>query len=272
MQPPIISEEQWLRVQELRKNKRRPTKIGRSSLFSGLVFCADCGAKLYFAASRSHPAAQDHFVYSNYKSGRGDCTIHFVRDTVLKTIVSEAISRIADFVRSYESVFLYMIEQNKVIARNTAIQKKRQSIMQAETRIMEIDRIMMRIYEDNLNGKISDDRFIAMRDRYESDQLELKQRVEQEKEELTLAESKREDVRLLLKAVRDRSDFWDLTAELVNSLIQRIKVHKPVKRGRENIIPIDIYFTGIGLFTVPEAEEIASIQAEMRETRKKRSA
>lgn len=124
----------------------------------------------------------------------------------------------------------------------------------------------------NLNGKISDDRFIAMRDRYESDQLELKQRVEQEKEELTLAESKREDVRLLLKAVRDRSDFWDLTAELVNSLIQRIEVHKPVKRGRENIIPIDIYFTGIGLFTVPEAEEIASIQAEMREARKKRSA
>ena len=269
MQPPIISEEQWLRVQELRKNKRRPTRVGRSSLFSGLVYCADCKAKLYFAASKSHPADQDHFVCSNYKSGRGSCTAHYIRDTVLKTIVSEAISRFADFVRSYESMFLYLIEKNNVMARNTAIQKKRQSIMQSETRILEIDRIMMRIYEDNLSGKISDERFIAMRDRYEADQLELKHRAQLEKDELSREESKREDIRLLLKTVRSRSDFRELTPELVNSMIKRIEVHKPIKQGRINAIPVDIYFTGIGLFTVPEAEEIAAIQAEMRETKQK---
>ena len=141
--------------------------------------------------------------------------------------------------------------------------------MQSETRILEIDRIMMRIYEDNLSGKISDERFIAMRDRYEADQLELKHRAQLEKDELSREESKREDIRLLLKTVRSRSDFRELTPELVNSMIKRIEVHKPIKQGRINAIPVDIYFTGIGLFTVPEAEEIAAIQAEMRETKQK---
>lgn len=272
MQPPIIDEEQWLRVQELRKNKRRPTKVGRSSIFSGLVYCADCKAKLYFAASKTHPASEDHFVCSNYKSGRGECSIHYIRNSVLEKIVTESISRFADFIRSYENEFRYMIEKNKIAVRQAEIRKKRSEIMQAETRILEIDRIMMRIYEDNLNGKISDDRFIAMRDRYESDQLELKRKLEEDRAILSQAEAKREDIRLLLKTVRERSDFRELTPELVNSLISRIEVHKPIAIDGKKAVPVDIYFTGIGLFTVPEAAEISEIRKEMLEQQRKRTA
>ena len=113
MQEPIISEEDWLKVQELRKNKRRPTKTGRTSLFSGLVFCPDCGAKLHFCASKSLRRDQEFFRCSNYKSGRGTCKIHFIRDVVLEDIVKEAISGLADFVKDQEPLFRYMLAKNK---------------------------------------------------------------------------------------------------------------------------------------------------------------
>ena len=90
-QDAIITEDLWLRVQELRQHKRRPTSTGRTSLFSGLIYCPDCGAKLHFAAAKSMTRQQEHFRCSNYKSGRGECQIHFIRDIVLERIVYEAI-------------------------------------------------------------------------------------------------------------------------------------------------------------------------------------
>ena len=110
-QEAIIDENVWLRVQELRKNKRRPTKTNRKSLFSGLVFCADCKSKLHFCAAKSLKRNQEFFRCANYKDGRGNCTIHFIRDVVLEMVVKEAVAGLADFVRCYESVFLYMQKQ-----------------------------------------------------------------------------------------------------------------------------------------------------------------
>lgn len=112
-QDAIISENTWLRAQELRRNKRRNTATGRRSLFSGLVYCADCGSKLHFCASKSLKKNQEFWRCSSYKDGRGTCTIHFIRDVVLEAIVKEAISELADFVRCYNSVFLYLISENK---------------------------------------------------------------------------------------------------------------------------------------------------------------
>lgn len=174
MQPVIISEETWLRVQELRKNKRRPTATGRTSLFSGLVFCADCGAKLYFCASKSTKPNQEWFCCSNYKSGRGTCTIHFIRNVVLEKIVSEAISDLCTFVRCRETEFVELMERRQNGIKNASLQKMKKTVESTEKRISEIDRMMIRIYEDNVNGKISDERFLAMRDQYETEQRELK--------------------------------------------------------------------------------------------------
>lgn len=174
MHPAIVSEETWLRVQELRKNKRRPTATGRTSLFSGLVFCADCGAKLYFCASKSTKPNQEWFCCSNYKSGRGTCTIHFIRNVVLEKIVSEAISDLCTFVRCRESEFVELMERRQNGIKNASLQKMKKTVESTEKRISEIDRMMIRIYEDNVNGKISDERFLAMRDQYEAEQRELK--------------------------------------------------------------------------------------------------
>ena len=264
-QEAIISEELWLRVHELRKNKRRPTPTGRTSLFSGLLYCSDCGAKLYFCASKRFTEKQEHYVCSNYKSGRGPCSAHYIRNVVLERIVLESISRFVDFVRSYETVFMYMMEQKREQTRFVDLKRMEKAIVNNRKRIKEIDRLIERIYEDNVNGKLSDERFITMSGNYETEQHSLKAETEALEAELAKEEQKKTDLRLLLKTVREQTDVKQLTPELVNTLIRRIEIHSPVKVNGYKTVAVDIYFTGIGLFTVPEADELRSLISELSE-------
>lgn len=152
MQEPIISEEQWLRVQELRKHRRRPTATGRTSLFSGLVFCPDCGAKLHFCAAKSLKRNQKFWRCSNYKDGRGTCQIHYIRDIVLERIVLEAISSLADFVKCHEAVFLYMLAKKTNAIQQKEYKRLKQSVEQSSKRIAEIDRLIEKVFEQNASG------------------------------------------------------------------------------------------------------------------------
>lgn len=135
-QEAIIDENTWLRVQELRKNKRRPTATGKTSLFSGLVFCADCGSKLHFCVAKSLKANQEFFRCANYKSGRGECTIHYIRNVVLEQIVSVAVSDLADFVACHESFFLQMIGKRQSAGKDRNIRSVKSDIVAGKHRIV----------------------------------------------------------------------------------------------------------------------------------------
>ncbi len=153
-QEAIISENIWLRVQELRKNKRRNTATGRKSLFSGLVYCADCGSKLHFCAAKSLKKNQEFFRCANYKDGRGSCSIHYIRDVVLEMIVKDAVSELADFVRCYEPVFLYLQAQKHSEFEKNQMKKLKSAIERSKKRISDLDKLFSRIYEDIYpNGK-----------------------------------------------------------------------------------------------------------------------
>ena len=141
-QEPIISEEQWLRVQEIRENRIRPAATGRIGMFSGLAYCADCGAKLSFCAAKSLSPNQEHYRCSNYKSNRGQCQVHYIRELSLQKIVLKAVQELAAFVQDFEPVFLYLMEK-----KNTYSQKREQislenAVKNAHNRIVEIDRII----------------------------------------------------------------------------------------------------------------------------------
>ena len=265
-QEAIISEDLWLRVQELRKNKRRPTATGRTSLFSGLVYCPDCGAKLHFAAARSMTRQQEHFRCANYKSGRGDCQVHFIRDIVLERIVFEAISNLADFVRCYEPVFLYLMAAKNQTARKSELQKLKTKIESGKRRISELDMIISHIYEDNILGKLSDDRYSRMASMYETEQKELIKTVSDGEKELETAEQKNVDMRLLLKTLRELTDFKELTPTIVNSLIQRIEVHNNDKSSGHCYVKVDIYFTAVGMIEIPDEKEISEIISKIQES------
>lgn len=263
MQEPIISEELFDRVQELRSHKRRNTKTGRASLFAGLLFCPDCGAKLHFCAAKSLKPNQEFYRCANYNSGRGTCKIHYIRNVVLEQIVAEAVGSLADFVRCYEPIFLYLLARNNTAARQSEVQKLKQTISTSERRIQAIDKAIEGLFEANISGKITDERFAKMTANYEKEQKDLLKLVADGKKKLLDAEQAKVDLRLLMKALRDYTDIRQLTPEIVNALIRRIEVHSKDKETKK--VKVDIYFTAVGLFSVPTEKEMQAAMEEIRQ-------
>ena len=264
MQEPIISEELWLRVQELRQHRRRPTATGRTSLFSGLVYCPDCGAKLHFAAAKSMTRNQEHFRCSNYKSGRGTCTVHYIRDVVLERIVLEAISELADFVKCHETVFLYMLARKTNAMRQKEYKRLQKSVEYGKKRIAEIDGLMKKAFEKNVSGILSDEALTKMLQDYETEQKALTQEVIASQQTLENANQKVTDLRLLLRTLREMTDIKELTPTLVNSLIERIEVHNNDKSSGHCYVKVDIYFTAVGMIDIPTEQEILAMMEEIR--------
>jgi DNA invertase Pin-like site-specific DNA recombinase len=257
MQEPIISEEKWLRVQELRENRRRNTATGKSSLFSGLVYCYDCGAKLHFCAAKSLNKNQEFFRCANYKDGRGGtCKIHYIRNIVLEKIVLEAIRNLAEFIRYNEKVFLYMIAKQNDAMRKAEYEKLKKTVADGEIRMKELDRLIEKVYEDNALGRIDDDRYRKLMSKYEREQKDLAITVSEGQETLKSAEQKSVDLRLLLRTFREMTDIQELTPTLVNSLIERIEVHNNDKSSGHCFVKVDIYFTGVGMICIPQRKKL----------------
>lgn len=264
MQEAIISEEEWLRVQELREHRRRPTKTGRASLFSGLVYCYDCKSQMHFAAAKSMTRNQEHFRCSKYKSGRGECSVHYIRDVVLERLVLEVISDLADFVRCFEPVFLYMLAKKNNAMRQKEYKRLQQAVESGTKRIAEIDRLIEKVFEQNASGVLSDERFAKMLQNYEKEQKKLTQEVADNQQTLQNAEQQVVDLRLVLRTLREMTDIQELTPTLVNSLIERIEIHNNDKYDGHCHVKVDIYFTAVGMIDIPTEKEIQAMVEEIR--------
>lgn len=265
-QEAIIDDDTFERVQELRKHRRRNTATGKMSVFSGLLYCADCGSKLYYCASKSIKDGQEFYRCSQYKENRGSCTIHFIRDSVLKKLVLDTIRKVAKYVQEFEPVFLYLFAEQNTLGREKSIRNMRQNIEKAKTRIKELDMLIERIYEDNVLGKISDERFLRMSANYESEQKELLATVESDEQTVKKAEQEKVDLKVFLDTIRKCTDLEELTPTIVNTLIKRIDVHSSVKddNGVKHV-PIDISFTAVGIINVPTEKELITAMEKMLE-------
>ncbi len=172
----IVEDAVFERVQELRANKRRSTKAERQGLFSGLVYCADCGSKLHFATCKSFNGSQDHYRCSNYKSNTGSCTAHFIREEVLKRIVWGRIFDVTALFFDDIMAFREMMYRQRSVETEKEMKRKKREVGQAQKRIVELDRIFKRIYEDDISGAISHDRFLKLSAEYEAEQQELEKK------------------------------------------------------------------------------------------------
>ena len=251
-QPAIIDKGQWERVQELRKNKRRPTKTGRTSMFSGLLYCADCGAKLYFCTCNTYKDnSQNHFVCSNYKSNTGSCKIHYIREQVLYRIVLETIQRTLTYVRMFRKDFkLEMLAQDEE-SRKAELAEKQKALSGAKKRMEDLDRIIQHIYEDNVLGKLSDSRYLKLSRQYEKEQAEIEQLAAVLEREIETQAGQVSDVNKFLKLVDKYLDIPELDAAILNELVSRIVVHSPVRENGRKQVRIDLYFTYVGQIRIP---------------------
>ena len=204
-------------------------------------------------------ANQEFFRCASYKSGLGECTIHYIRNVALEQIVSVAVSDLADFVTCHESFFLQMIGKQQSAGKDQNIRSVKSDITAEKHRIDEIDRLIAKLYEDNFAGKLSDERYSRMAAKYEKEQAELLRSVSTKEKELAELERESVDIRLLLAGLREYSSMETLTPEVVNKIIKRIEVHNSEMVDGHKRVRIDIHFTGVGLVDLATIKEMLAI-------------
>lgn len=254
-QEAIVSQAQWDRVQELRKNKRRPTKAQRQGLFSGLLFCPDCGNKLHFATCKSFDGKQDHYVCSSYKSGRGTCSAHYIREDVLRELVLERIRAVNAYIRQDVEGFQEEWLQCRRSDQERSIREDRKRVEQARKRLADVDVLLSRLYEDFVLGDLSKERYKKMTADYESEQERLKLEIEVTEEWLETQETMSADVDAFVALTQKYVDVQELTPTIVNEYIKKIEVFAPDKSSGKRVQKVKIYFNFVDDVEIPVISE-----------------
>ena len=264
-QPAIIDEHVFVRVQELRENKRRPAKQAeRQGLFSGLLYCADCGSKLHFATGKNMTPQQDCYRCSRYKSNTGDCTMHFIREETLKLFVLQRIFDVTALFFDDAMAFEEAAKKQHFQEAEKEAQKRKREIAQAEKRIAELDRIFKRIYEDDISGTISHERFLKLSTDYEAEQRELTEQVKTWREVVEIFEQDRSDFDSFAAIVRKYVGIRELTPTIVNEFVKKIIVHAPDKSSGHRRQKIELVWNFIGEVNLPGDDQTVERQRKDR--------
>ena len=261
----IIDMDTWERVQEIKKHRRRNTATGRQSVFSGLMYCGDCGSKLYFGAAKSIKEHQEFFRCASYKENRGSCSIHYIRNVVLEKMVLKLIREAAEYITEYEPVFLYLYGKQHELHKANNFKAAKQELEKSKQRIVALDKLIQVAFEKNVLGTLRDDLFERMTANYEQEQRELMQSVAELEHRLASAEQDNVDLRAFLSIIRKCTDLQELTPELVNRLITKIEVFASTKdeNGKKHV-PIKVHFIGVGILEIPETQTIIDAKEEIR--------
>lgn len=271
--PAIIDREVFSLVQELRKHRRRPTKSGIVSPFSGLLYCADCGEKLYYSVTNNYKREQAYFFCSSYRKNSEVCSAHYIREKVVEQIVLESMQRILLNVQAFEKEFArkqmdcYTEDKKKQLA------AKRRELSKAKKRIAEIDALIQKIYEDNASGKLSDERYATLSLSYEEEQETLKASVPEMQAYLETETDKTESLQRFIQKVKQVTELKALTPELIHEFVDRIVVHEPRYLDGKRVQLLDIYYSGVGILhelTPEEMEE--AFQQHLTERNKEKTA
>ncbi len=239
---PIISQHDFDLVHELRKNKRKNQKCGGINLFSGMVYCADCGSKMYLCRSASLTGKQEHLKCSSYAKDKDECSAHFIRTEVLRTILIAELNKLLETVHNNEDEFIRAAMENSVQSQEAELKKARKLVKQYEKRVSELDKLFTRLYEDNVSGKISDERFDMMSKGYETEQADLKAKISELSTAIEVKEQKSADTSQFLEIVRKYTEITELTPEIMHELVEKIVVHAPDKSSGHRVQQIDIYY------------------------------
>ena len=291
-QEAIIDKETWERVQTLRKTVRRPDSIGKPNPLTGLMFCADCGAKMYNhrgKAGNAHDWAgrpngkrrpdRDEYNCSRYDLGKqrydNYCTTHLIRTSVVNELLLEAIKSVCDYALHNEPEFMAQVcsasEDRQKKAANTIFQRKQRN----EKRTEELTRLIRKLYEDNISGRLSDSLFEQMLHSFEDELDDLTKSISKDQQELDRISSEAVNAEKFLELAKKYTDFSELTPAMINSFVEKILVHQAHGKGASRTQEIEIFFNFIGKIEIPhkeveltEEEKAALAEVERRRAKK----
>ncbi len=250
----IIDEDTFNAVQKLREAKRRPSRVGEVSVFSGIVFCADCGQKMYICRT-AKGTQKPFFNCSTYRKKKKDlCTSHQITVEKLSRIVLNDLRRVLGVANGHEEEFISLLQSYTDKATKKKINALSNENDVCERRIQALDNIIRNLYEDKVNGVLSDERFRKLTEEYENEQNKLNNRVQEIQGILRMEQERAESVNTFMKLIRKYTEISELTPEIVREFISRIIVHEKKKVDGKTQQTIEIIYNCVGAIPISQQE------------------
>ena len=248
----IIEEAVFEKVQQVRQQRHRKTRAGRSSIFSGLVYCADCGEKLYYGATNNYRPEGAFFDCSLHWKHKDKCGTHYIRETVLSHIVLKHIQAVTGYILRHEAHFRTVMEEQLRLESSEQIRIRRKRLERNENRIAELKRLFIRIYEDNASGRLSDDRFDMLSLTYETEQKQLENECVTLRQEIEVQERQNENVEKFIQTAHKYVGIDELDGYALRELVSAIYVDAPDKSSGKRVQHIHIQYDGLGFIPLNE--------------------
>lgn len=261
--PAIVDEETWNNVQRLRKTKHRPPKRDEQPhRLTGLLYCADCGAKLTHRYNLVQGKwIDDAFICSRYRDIVSDCAMHYIPTAKIEAAILTAIQRVSWYVRSNEKEFIQRVREASSLRQEEAVKDCKQRLSKAKKRHAELDGLIKKLYEGNATGKIPDKHFTRLLAEYDEEQTALEASISEWQGQLDTWNADRLNTDKFIELAKRYTDFTELTTPMLNEFIEKIIVHEGEGRGNDRRQRIDIYLNFIGAFEVP-AHIVTPMEAE----------
>ena len=255
----IIDQETFDIVRKMRNHKRSnqryKNRAGHENLFAGIVFCGTCGRKHYFCPQEKNGLNHDHYKCSGYRKPIDSCeNPHYIQKSALIEIVSGKLRQTIQEIHFDQEAFLKKLEQQSQAQFSKNNKRQRQQLQKDEHRSKEIDSIIQKLYEDNLLGKISDERFVKLSQSYEEEQKQLQTSISDLTEKLAKQQEDSLNISKFMARISKYTELPELTVEIVNELIDKIVIQKPTGTKRDRIIQVDIYYNFIGKLNNEKSE------------------
>ena len=256
---PIWTESIADAVRLARQTRRMPTKMGEMGMFSGMMFCADCGSIMYQCRATGFRREQEYYLCAGYRKSRDICgSTHSIRTVILEELILQNLCKVVSYAREQEDQFVKMVMDMDEKERSKGLAKKKKLLTDAEKRISELDRIFKHLYEDNITGKLTDERFKKLSADYEAEQAALQTQANSLREEIQEEESKCANVERFLSIVRKYTEIPELTPHILHEFVEKIVIHAATdphsKTNRKQ--EVDIYYKGIGILEMSRVFDI----------------
>jgi len=248
---PIVDEQTFEIVQAIRKNRRRPTKMGERPMFSGLIYCYDCGASQYLFRGTTIEPSQFTYNCGTYRGKqRHKCTPHGIRVVVLEQLVMKHINMVTSYVARNEKVFAESLMKKNQVAMKLESASKKREYEKAKRRVAELDKLFTQLFEDKTLGSLSQERFTKMAANYEQEQAQLEAAIAAyEKEQSETAETF-SGIDKFLKIARKYLNLQELNGTILRELVEKIVVHEKVKGNGKTTQQVDIHYNFVGIVEV----------------------
>ena len=257
--PAIVDEETWHLAQKLRKTVRKPSYDRPPHPLTGLVYCADCGSKMTHRqpspTKKKKYDADDAYICGSYRQRTRDCTMHFIKTSVLWELILTAIREVSDYVRQDEQAFIDKVQQTSTVQMAETQREQKRRLAEATERNGELNTLIKKLYEGNATGKIPDKHFERLLSEYDSEQTALETEIADLKAQIDSVNEDSAKADKFRAVVRRYTDFTELTTPMLNEFIEKVVVHEATGGRTDRKQKIDVYFNFVGQVELPPPDK-----------------